>query len=87
MPLYFREKGLDLDGQHNSQSDDAAAYGDGDRLRAVTGPQLIFNMLDVDFDRLFGNEQMFGNVLIAVAAGDARRPSRVRLAGHTFDTT
>jgi hypothetical protein len=30
---------------------------------------------------------MFGNVLIAVAAGDARRPSRVRLAGHTFDTT
>src|SRR5262249_18702433 len=40
------------------------------RLRAITGAQLLHNMLDVHLDGLFGDEESFGDVAIAIAVGD-----------------
>jgi hypothetical protein len=44
--------------------------GYGCRLRAITGPQLLHDGLDVDFDCLFGDEKPFADLPIAVSAGN-----------------
>jgi len=51
-----------------SEVNDAASHCDGNRLRPVTGAEFRHYMFDVDFHRLFGDEEFFGNVTIAVSA-------------------
>ena len=50
--------------------DDSAPHGYRDGLRTVTGSQLVHNVLDVNLDRFFGDEESFGNVAVAIAASD-----------------
>jgi hypothetical protein len=48
----------------------AAPQGDGGGgLRAVLGAPRLEDVLDVDLDLLFRDEQAFGDVAVAVAAG------------------
>src|SRR5436853_2382534 len=68
IPLLWPGRGCG--GLRSSQLDDAAAYGNGHRLRAITGPQLLHDVLDMHLDGLFRDEELFGNVPISVAAGD-----------------
>lgn len=46
----------------------ADTYGYG--LSAVVGAQLFHDVLDVDFDGFFGDEELGGNVAVAIAACD-----------------
>ena len=49
------------------QVDDATADGDRDRLGTIAGAQLLHNMLDVNLDRAFGDEETVGDVAVAIA--------------------
>jgi hypothetical protein len=53
-----------------SQLDDAATQGYGDCLRAVAGSEFLHDVLDVDLDGLFRDEEPLRNVPVAVPAGD-----------------
>ena len=48
----------------------AAADGDGDGLGAVAGAQLFHDVLDVNFDGLFGDEKFFTDVAVTIPLGD-----------------
>jgi hypothetical protein len=52
------------------QVDDAAADCNGNRLGAIAGAQLLHNMLDVNLDRAFGDEEAVSDVAIAIALGN-----------------
>src|SRR5258708_18809590 len=52
------------------EMDNAAADCDGDGLSAVAGAQLFHNVLDVDFDGFFGDEELAADVAVAIAFGD-----------------
>ena len=41
-----------------------------DGLGAITGSQLLHDVLDVHFHRFFGDEQTIGDVAVAIAAGN-----------------
>ena len=53
-----------------SELDYAPAHTDCDRLSAIACAQLLHYVFDVDFNRLFRDEQLFGDVTVTVAAGD-----------------
>src|SRR5580698_4295350 len=50
--------------------DDAAADGNGDGLGAVVGPQLGHDVLDVNLDGPFRDEELLGDVPVTIAFGD-----------------
>ena len=50
--------------------DDSAADREGDRLRTISGSELIHNVFDMDFHRFLGDAQDSRYVAIAVAAGN-----------------
>src|SRR5688572_29059310 len=52
------------------QLDDAAPHADGDGVGAVAGPQFLHDVLDVDLDRLFRDEELLGDVAVPVPARD-----------------
>src|ERR687893_2676707 len=60
------------------QLDHAAAEGDGDRLRAVAGAELLHDVLDVNLHRLLGDGEPFGDVAVTVPARD--QPEHLQLA-------
>src|SRR5437868_10860904 len=68
IPLLWSGRGSG--GLRRSQLDDAATYGNGYRLRAITGPQLLHDVFDMNLDGLFRDEELFGNVAISIPAGD-----------------
>src|SRR5215212_11793753 len=74
---YFRG-GWNSAAVRSLQLDDAAAEGDGDRLRAVAGAELLHDVLDVNLHGLLGDEELFGDVAVTVPARD--QPENVQLA-------
>src|SRR5947209_2438422 len=52
------------------QLDNAAAHGNRDRLGAVAGAQLLHDVLDVNLDRVFGDEEELGDVAVPIPSGD-----------------
>jgi hypothetical protein len=50
--------------------DNSPAHSDGYRLRPVVSAQFLHNVLDVDFDGLLGNQELLGDIPVAVTAGD-----------------
>src|SRR6266550_2332352 len=50
--------------------DDSAANGNCNSLRAIACPQLLHDVLDMNFNRLFGDEQFSADVTVAVPFGD-----------------
>ena len=64
IPLSWYRRGSDV--RRRSQLDDAAAQRDGDRLRAVAGPELLHDVLDVNLDGLFRDEEAFRDVAVTV---------------------
>src|SRR5262245_33429257 len=52
------------------QLDDAATDGDCERLGAIARAKLFHNVLDMDLDGLFGNEEALRNIPIPISARD-----------------
>ena len=50
--------------------DNPSAYADRDRFRAITRPQLLHDVLDVNLDSFFRDKQLLRDVSIPVSAGD-----------------
>ena len=63
-----------------SQLDNSTAYPNRDRLRAITCPQLLHDVPDVDLDGLFRNEELFGNVPIPISASDVPKDLSLSLS-------
>src|SRR5262249_23733366 len=61
------------------QPDDAAAQGDGHRLRAVASPELLHNVLDVDLHCLFRDDEVAGDVAVPIAVGNLLEDGRLAL--------
>src|SRR5271157_685793 len=61
---------LRLDWRYDLELYDAAAHSDSDRLGAITGSELFHNVLDVDLNCLFGDEQFIGDVPVTISARD-----------------
>jgi hypothetical protein len=49
---------------------DAAAQGNRNRLSTVLGAQLIHEVFDVSLDGFFRDEELNGDILISVSAGN-----------------
>src|SRR5579884_3889291 len=63
--------GTDMDETgRGSELNNAAANSDGNGLGSVPRAELIHDVLDVDLDRFFGNEQKTRDVSIAISSRD-----------------
>ena len=49
---------------------DSSSHRDGNCLRTIAGPEFFHDVLDVDFDSLFGNEKPFCDIAVPVSSRD-----------------
>src|SRR5215472_15100133 len=53
-----------------SELDYSPANSDGDCLRAIAGTKFLHNVLNVRFDGLFRDKELFGNIPVAISASE-----------------
>src|SRR5438105_15023596 len=56
----------------SAKMEDTALHGNGDRLSAIGGAELLEDVLDVDLDRPARRAELFRNFAIAQPVGDQR---------------